>query len=68
MLFLQHMLFMMPSGKAGREYIDECTRLILEWVSDSQLQRIAIKALMIMPSLLFQKCSRNSKPKITLNQ
>ena len=36
---------MMPSGKAGKEYIDECTRLILEWVSDSQLQSIAIKAL-----------------------
>ena len=57
------MLFMMPSGKVGKEYINECTRLILEWVSDSQLQSIAIKALMIMPSLLFQKCSRNSKPK-----
>ena len=54
---------MMPSGKAGKEYIDECTRSILEWVSDSQLQSIAIKALMIMPSLLFQKCSRNSKTK-----
>ena len=54
---------MLPSGKAGKEYIDECTRLILEWVHDSQLQGIAIKALMIMPSLLLQKCSRNSKVK-----
>ena len=54
---------MMPSGKVGKEYIDDGTRLILERVSDSQLQSIAIKALMIMPSLLFQKCSRNSKPK-----
>ena len=56
-------LFMLPSGKTSKEYIDECTRLILEWVHDSQLQGIAIKALMIMPSLLLQKCSRNSEAK-----
>ena len=56
-------LFMLLSAKAGKEYIDECTRLILEWVNDSSLQSIAIKALMIMPSLLLQKCSRNSKAK-----
>ena len=54
-------LFMLPSGKTGKEYIDECTRLILEWVNDSPLQSIAIKALMIMPSLLLQKCSKSSK-------
>ena len=54
-------VFMLPSGKTGKEYIDECTHLILEWVNDSPLQSIAIKALMIMPSLLLQKCSKNSK-------
>ena len=56
-------LFMLPSGKAGKEYTDECNRLILEWVNDSQLQGIAIKVIMIMPSLLLYKCSRNSKAK-----
>ena len=56
-------LFMLLSGKAGKEYIDECTRWILKWVNDSQLQSTAIKALMIMPSLLLQKFSRNSKDK-----
>ena len=45
-----------------KEYIDACTHLILEWVSDNQLQSIVIKALMIMPSLL-QKYKRNSKAK-----
>ena len=54
---------MLPSGKVGKEYTDECTRLILEWANDRQLQGIAIKALMIMPSLLSRKCSRNSKAK-----
>ena len=54
-------LFMLPSGIVGKEYIDECTHLILEWVNDNQLQSIGIKALMIMPSLLSQKCYKNSK-------
>ena len=54
---------MLPSGKAGKEYIDEYTRLILEWVNGSNFQCIAIKACMIMPSLLLQNCSRNSKAK-----
>ena len=52
---------MLPSGIVGKEYIDECTHLILEWVNDNQLQSIGIKALMIMPSLLSQKCYKNSK-------
>ena len=40
--------------------LHKCTRVILEWVNDGELQSIAIEALMIMPSLLLQKCSRNS--------
>ena len=43
--------------------MNECTRLILECINDSQLQSIAIKVLMIKPSLLLQKCSRSSKVK-----
>ena len=38
--------------------LHKCTRVILEWVNDGELQSIAIEALMIMPSL--QKCSRSS--------
>ena len=55
-------LFMLSSGNVGKEYIDECTRLILECVNNSQ-SSAAIKALMIMSSLLLQECSRNSKAK-----
>ena len=40
--------------------LHKCTRVILEWVNDGELQSIAIEALMIMPSLLLQKCSRSS--------
>ena len=56
-------LFLLPSGSIGKAYIDECSRLIYEWVNDSPLKAIAIKALMIMPSLLLQKSSRTSKAK-----
>ena len=42
--------FMLPSVKTGKDYIDECTGLLPEWVYDSQLQRIAIIALIIMQS------------------
>ena len=60
-------LFMLPSGKTGKEYIDECTCLILEWVNDSQFQSIATKALMTMSLLLLQNVVEVLKPKITLN-
>ena len=42
--------FMLPSVNTGKYYIDECTGLIPEWVYDSQLQSIAIIALIIMQS------------------
>ena len=48
-------LLMLPSEKASEKYLDEFTRSILEWVNYRQLQSIAIKALMVMPSLLLQK-------------
>ena len=54
---------MLPSKNVGKEYIDKCTRLILEWVNDSQLQSFTIKTLMIMSSLLFQKIIKNAKAK-----
>ena len=54
-------LFLLPSGKAGKQFIEECTRLINIWNNDSPLKPIALKALMIMPSLLLQKVSKNSK-------
>ncbi len=62
-VFWKRNLFMLPSGKVGKEYVEECSRLINEWVNDGPLRLVAIKALMIMPSLLLQKPSRTSKSK-----
>ena len=56
-------IFLLPSGKAGKEFIDEMTRLVGEWNNDSPLKLISLKALMVMPCLLLQKPSKTSKAK-----
>ena len=56
-------IFLLPSGKAGKDFINEMTRLVCEWNNDSPLKTISLKALMIMPSLLLQKPSKTSKAK-----
>ena len=56
-------LFLLPSGKAGKQYIDETTKLINEWLQESPLKDIALKSIMIMPNLLLQKSSQKSKAK-----
>ena len=56
-------LFLLPSGKAGKQYIDETTKLMNEWVQESPLKDIAFKAIMIMPNIPLKKPSKNSKAK-----
>ena len=54
-------LFLLPMGNAGKLFIKEITRLLNSWIEDNALSCIAFKAIMIMPSLLLQKPSRNLK-------
>ena len=54
---------MMPSGAARKECIDEVTRLLKLWIQDLPLKSIALKAIHVMPALLLQKPSKNSKSK-----
>ena len=56
-------LFMLPTGNCGKQYIQELTRLINAWVDESSLKEISLKAIMVMPALLLQKPSRESKAK-----
>ena len=56
-------LFMMPSGAVGKKYIEEITRLLKLWIQDSPLKSIALKTIHVMPVLLLQKPSKNSKSK-----
>ena len=51
-------LFMLPTGRAGKDYIDEITQLLNVWIQDARIQ-----AIMVMSSLILQKPSRNSKAK-----
>ena len=54
---------MLSTGKAGKHYIDEITRLMNAWTNDSPLKEIAFKAIMVMPNLLLQKPYKESKSK-----
>ena len=56
-------IFLLPTGECGRCFIDETTRLIDAWVRDSPLKNIALKAVIIMPSLLLKNPSKDSKTK-----
>ena len=63
-VFWRRNLFMLPTGKAGKKYIMETTRLINIWNAESvEMKDIALKAVMIMPALLLQKPSFKSKSK-----
>ena len=56
-------LIMLPSGRAGKDYIDEITRFLNVWIHDSAMNDITFKAIMVMPFDILQKPSRNSKAK-----
>ena len=58
-VFWRKNIFLLPSGRSGKLYIEETTRLINSWTHKSPLQDVAFKAIMVMPNLLLQKPSRN---------
>ena len=57
---LEKYLYMLPKGK---DYIKENTRLINEWLVESQIRESVMHTLHLMPSLLLQKPSKSSKSK-----
>ena len=54
-------IFKVPSGKAGKAFVRELTRLFRAYASGSPLESIALYATMIMPALLLQKPHAKSK-------
>ena len=56
-------LFLLLTGAAGESFINEMTRMINAWVYDTPIKDIALKALHVMPALMLQKPSKNSKSK-----
>ena len=62
-VFWRKNIFLLPSGKSGKQYIEETTGLINSSVHNSLLQGVAFKAIMVMPNLLLQEPAKNSKSK-----
>ena len=56
-------LFKVPSGKAGKAFVRELTRLFQAYADGSSLESVALKAAMVMPALLLQKPHPRSKAK-----
>ena len=53
-------LFLLPTGAAGKSFINEMTRMIKAGIYDTPIKAIALH---VMPALLLQKPSKNSKSK-----
>ena len=51
---------MLPSGAAGKNYMDEVTLLMKLWINDTPLRKIALKAVHVMPALLLHKPSKSA--------
>ena len=56
-------LFKVPSGKAGRDFLEEMVKTINLFNCGNNLASVAITMLMIMPPLLLQKPAKSSKAK-----
>ena len=56
-------IFNVPSGRAGKAFIEELTFWIKQFNSNSDLNSVALKAFMVLPTLILQKPSATSKSK-----
>ncbi len=54
-------IFSVPSGKAGKSFVSELSRLFRSYAEGSALESVALKAVTTMSILLLQKPSRSSK-------
>ena len=53
--------FFLPSGKAAKLFINELSFWLEQFNKDTKLHRIALKVFMLIPNLLLQKPSKQSK-------
>ena len=56
-------LFLLPTRKFDKLYIDESVKFLNSWVEGTALHNITFKTIMIMLNLLLQKPSKDSKVK-----
>ena len=56
-------LFRLPSGSVGKEFVEEITSIVNHFIKNTEMQSVAMQAIMVMGPLLLQKPSKNSKNK-----
>ena len=60
---MSHTLFRLPTGGAGNRFLDEMTRVLNIYIDGTQGSQNALNAFFILPVLMLQKTSKNSKTK-----
>ena len=54
-------IFDLPKGHAGKQFVAEMSTLVRSWTNKTAKRCYALKALMIMPTLLLQRTSKKTK-------
>ena len=62
-VFYRKKHFKVPSGKSGKQFIEELTFWIQQLNRNTKLNKIAMKVFMVLPTILLQKPSSKSKAK-----
>ena len=55
--------FLVPYGKAGRDFIDQLTKHIDDWNNKTTMQHLALNAAIVLLAVALQKPSQRSKSK-----
>lgn len=58
---------MLPSGAAGKRFINELNRILNLWTDKSSFKNVALEKIHVLSGLLLQKPSKSSKEKDHLN-
>ncbi len=58
-------LFKVPSGKAGKDFVRELTRMFRAYADGAALESVAMKAATIVPLCSFKNPIPDQKPKTT---
>ena len=62
-IYCRKNIFVVPSRGGGEKFIKEIARLINLWKDNSSLNRIFLKTINVMPTLLLKNQNKNSKAK-----
>ena len=60
---MSHTLFRLPTGRAGNRFLEKMTRVLNIYIEGTHGSQNALYAFFILPALMLQKLSENSKTK-----